>query len=493
MKKIFLLIATVGLFALSSCNLDINDNPNYPTPDAVTVDLMFPAVENAVADAVGDQMFNYAGFFAQYFEQLPEANQYNDIAELHLDESSNLFDRCYRNIYAGALQDIQDILSRDENTSDIFACKVLRAYAFLLLVDNMDMAPYTEALQGSANSQPKWDEGKDILAGVYKEMDEAEKNLTGDVMDLTDPMMNKNMEQWQGFANALRLRICVRMIAAGVDAASYQAKAQALVKDNKFFTGDITWNVYSPSEGQYNPWYQANFKRLALNHVAAYPIVSYYLATNDPRISYAINVTEANGDYVGQMPGGKIPSKTWNGDWKNKDVSSIKGSPAMSMPIYLFTQSELQFLIAEIQLKYNNNAAAAKAAYESAVKADFASRGVAGADAFLASNAASWDKAADKAKLLGMQKWVAFFYRNHMEAWSEVRRTDIPATSDYSAEQIFKDPSDYSAGDMIVPATNYIVAGGLCKRVPYPETARQLNNNTPASKLLSDRVFWDAK
>ena len=46
---------------------------------------------------------------------------------------------------------------------------------------------------------------------------------------------------------------------------------------------------------------------------------------------------------------------------------------------------------------------------------------------------------------------------------------------------------------MIVPARNYIVAGGLCKRVPYPSNARQLNKNTPAEKLLSDRVFWDAK
>ncbi|MBP3737837.1 MAG: SusD/RagB family nutrient-binding outer membrane lipoprotein [Muribaculaceae bacterium] len=493
MKKIFLFTAAAGLLALSSCNLDINDDPNYPSGGSVTVDLMFPAVENSVADAVGDQMFNYAGFFSQYFEQLPEANQYNDIAELHLDESSNLFDRCYRNLYAGAMADIEDILSRDNNTSDIFACKVLRAYCFQLLVDNIDQAPYTEALQGSANSQPKWDLGKDIFEGVLKEMDEAEKNLTGEVMDVTDPMLKKNLDQWKGFANALRLRIYVRLIAAGVDAAGYQAKALALVKGNKFFTGDVAWDVFSNSEGQYNPWYQANFKRLANNHVAAYPIVSYYLATNDPRIAYAINVNEADAKYVGQMPGGKIPSKTWNGDWKNKDVSSIKGSPAMTMPIYLFTQSELQFLIAEIQLKYGNNAAAAKEAYEAAVKADFASRGVAGADAFLAGNAVNWDKATDKAKLIAMQKWAALFYRNHMEAWSEIRRTDVPATSEYSAEEIFKSPTLYTAGDMIVPATNYIVAGGLCKRVPYPETARQLNNNTPAAKLLSDRVFWDVK
>ena len=83
--------------------------------------------------------------------------------------------------------------------------------------------------------------------------------------------------------------------------------------------------------------------------------------------------------------------------------------------------------------------------------------------------------------------------RDHMEAWSEIRRTDIPATCEASAAEIYKDPTLYTAGDMIEPAVNYIQAGGLAKRVPYPAIARQLNSNTPEVKYLSDRVFWDAK
>ena len=492
MKKIFLYTAALGMLVLSSCDLDINDNPNYPTGSSVTVDMMFPAVENALADAVGDQMFNYGGFFAQYFEQRPEANQYNDLAELHLDESSNLFDRCYRLIYAGALQDIQDILSRDENTSDIYACTVLRLLAFQLVVDNLDQAPYTEALQGSANPNPHWDLGKDVLIGVLGELDQAEAALTGEVMGVTDPMLNKNLDQWKGFANALRLRIYMRMIDGGVDAANYQAKALALVKAGNFFTGDVAWDVYSNAEGQYNPWYGGIQSLRTNNYCAAYPIVSYYVATNDPRIDYAIAKNEA-GEYVGQIPGGKVPSKTWNGDWKNKDVSAINYTPSIAMPIYIFTQSELQMLIAEVQMRFGSNPAAAKAAYEAAIKADFASRGVEGVDDFLAGPKVNWDAAANKLNLIYMQKWACLFFRNHMEAWSEVRRTDVPATSPKTGEEIFKDATVYTPGDMIVPATNYIEAGGLAKRVPYPGNARQLNTNTPEAKLLSDRVFWDAK
>ena len=493
MKKIYLLLTVAAVLCLASCNLNVNDDPNYPSSSDVTPDLVFPAAENAVAAAVGDAMFNYGGFFAQYFEQRPEANQYNDEAELNLDESSNLFDRCYRTLYAGALADIKDVMERTDNASDIYACTVLRAYAFQILVDNLDQVPYKEALQGSSNSNPAWDKGEDVYKGVLAEMDEAEANLTSEPMSVKDPLLDQNVAQWRGFANALRLRMYLRLIDAGINASEYQAKALALVKGD-FFTGDVAWDVYQNGEGQYNPWYDVTRALGTKNHVASYPLVSYYLATDDPRIEYAIMPTEANNDYVGQIPGAKTMYKSWGVDWKNKDVSAIDYTPAAAAPVYLFTQSELQFLIAETQLRWGDKAAA-KDAYEAGVRADFASRNIA-VGPFLNGNQVKWDsQVSDAARLnlIYMQKWVALFYRDHMEAWSEVRRTDVPATSPRTGREIFEDAAVYTAGNMIVPARNYIVAGGLCKRVPYPSTARQLNKNTPAEKLLSDRVFWDAK
>ena len=99
MKKITIL-AALATMVLSGCNLDINDDPNYPSETQVTPEKLFPSAENAIADVLGDQMFTYSGFFSQYFEQRPEQNQYNNLAELHLDEGSNLFDRCYQTLYA---------------------------------------------------------------------------------------------------------------------------------------------------------------------------------------------------------------------------------------------------------------------------------------------------------------------------------------------------------------------------------------------------------
>lgn len=499
MKKIYL-FAAAGVMMLSSCDLDINENPNYPSNSDVTADLVFPAIENSIADAVGDQMFNYAGFFVQYWDQMPTANQYNKLAELEIDEASDLFNRCYSNLYAGALQDVEDVLKKTSSTADIFAAKVLRAQAFQVIVDNLDKAPYTEALQGSANAMPKWDEGKTVYEGVLNELDEAQAALTGEPMTVTDPLLNKSLNQWKGYANALRLRMYMRLIDGGD--ANYQSKAVALVQADDFFTGDIAWDVYTDAVGQRNPWgaifYEGTLAGTK-NLCAAYPLVTYMQSTNDPRIAYALEIAEQDNDYVGQLPGCKTKMGEWTGlgsNYNDKYVSNINRAPAKAMPVYLFTQSELQFLIAEVQARFINNDAAAKAAYEAAVNADFESRGIAGADAFLAAAKTNWSAQAstnDKLNLLYMQKWVAFFYRNHMEAWSEARRTDVPTLSKAEAEQIYDDATIYTPGNFINPGVNFITGGGLCKRMPYPSNARRYNKNTPPVASISERVFWDAK
>lgn len=501
MKKIYLL-AAAGLMMLSSCDLDINEDPNFPSNNDVTADLVFPAIENSIATAVGDQMFNYAGFFVQYWDQMPTANQYNDLAELNLDEGSNVFNRCYQNLYAQALEDVEDVLKKTENTSDIFAAKVLRTQAFQYIVDNIDQCPYTEALQGSANTMPQWDNGQVVYEGVLAELDAAEANLTGESMTVTDPLLNKSVAQWKGYANALRLRMYMRLIDGGINASEYTSKAKALVAANNFFSGDIAWDVYSDAQGQRNPWgaifYEGTLAGTK-NLCAGYPLVSYYQATNDPRIAYSLSQSSKYNDYVGQIPGCKTLMGEWLGigsAYNDTYVSNIERTVSKAMPIYLFTQSELQFLIAEVELRFNSNDAAAKTAYEAAVAADFASRDIDGVDAFLASGKTSWSAQAsdtDKLNLLYMQKWVAFFYRNHMEAWSEARRTDVPVLSSASAKNIYDDSTVYTAGDFINPGVNYITGGGLAKRLPFPSNARRYNKNTPATKLLSDRVFWDAK
>ncbi|MGN0069691.1 MAG: SusD/RagB family nutrient-binding outer membrane lipoprotein [Prevotella sp.] len=498
MKKLFLYSATAAfMMTLASCDLDINDNPNYPANGDVNPTLEFPAVENAIAVVPGDQMFTLGGFFVQYFDQRPEMNQYNTIAELHFDESSDLYNYCYRALYAGALADIKDIESKTDKPANLFACKAMKALALQYMVDACSDAPYTEACMGTANPSPKWEDGETVYKGVLKELDDAEAAVSStDDMDMTDPLFSQDVQAWKKFANALRLRMYLRLIDGGIDAAAYTAKVKAIVAEGNLPDEDVAFDVYSNAEGQYNPWYGCAFGLTTNNFCAAHPLVSYYETTNDPRIGYAIQPAAATGKYAGMMPGSRTLYQDWGSPVMNKDVSTININVARSMPIYLFTAAEINFLKAEVELRFNNNVPAAKAYYEQAVEEDFVSRGITGASTFLAGKKVNFDTqatTADKLNLIYMQKWVAYFFRNHQEAWAEQRRTDVPKQTTVSTEQAFKDPTLYSAGDLFSPGLNYYGNGKTCKRMPYPSQARKLNKNTPPVKSLADPVFWDIK
>ena len=314
-------------------------------------------------------------------------------------------------------------------------------------------------------------------------------------MESEDLVFDQDLNQWKGFANALRLRMYLRFIDANIDRDAYIQKVQALVQANEFFTGDAAFSGFADETDKRNPWYETNAVALTGNHCAAYPIISYFQANDDARISYAFDVASETQTYVGQLPGGRTESQSANSDWKNKNVSAFNyqhsDGTGATQPVYFFTQAELQFLIAEVQLRFNNNEAAAKAAYERGVSRDFEVRGMAGKETNILS---LWNTASDKLELIYMQKWVALFCMDHMEAWSEIRRTDCPKLTTASPRDLFEGKTQgYEAGDLIAPWTNGLEGGGLIKRMTYPHSARLYNSNTPAAVPGSTPVWWDVK
>ncbi len=496
MKKI-LLLSAIGLATLTGCgSLDINEDPNNPSGGNVGVSLIMPAAQNYVAVTVGDDMYNTAGFFVQYFEQAPVGNQNNKYTWYQLTVDDNISDRWYSNIYAGALQDIEEIKSKTKNTYDLFAATALRAYALQLIVDATGEAPYTEANKGASVQKPKYDDGKTIYEGVLKELDDAEAALNPDdvAMEAKDLIANGNIKQWKGFVNALRVRMYLRMIQGGVDVANYTAKLKDVVSKGEFFTGNFEYQPgFAEETNKSNPWYDTNKRNLGgNNHVAALPIVSYMNLTNDPRIAYSFKkATEGDnaGQYAGLLPGSHL-EKGYT--YSDNGVVSVLNYYA-TKPVEFFTQAELQFLLSEVYLKYFNDEAKAKAAYEAGVKADFETRGISGADEFLAQKSTSWDAQSGndaKLKLVYMQKWVALLYMDHMEAWSEQRRTNVPSWG-LTGKEYEADKTKYVAGDLIYPYRDDLGEKAAPLRVFYSTSSKNLNDNVPEQPALTTPVFWD--
>ena len=487
MKKIIISIVAIAT-SLTSCSdwLNVNSSPN--TPSEVENRLLIPSVQAALAATVGGGLFNISGFFAQYIEQAPEAQQYVTLSEYRFE--NDLFSSYYLRLYAGALEDAKVICEQATETEawgDYYAATVLRAYIFQVIVDYIDQAPYTEALLGNENPMPKWDSGETIYNGVLNELDEAEAKLNAASKISADLMLNKDLTKWIQFANALRLRLYMR----SSHVQDNSAKISALVRDNNFFSGDIKFDVFSDESSKRNPFYETNKIELANNHVGSYPIISYLNATDDPRISDIFKKATKSGNYEGMLPGSRttLPAN------KNDSYSFLTAYDRATTPVYLYTQSELQFFIAEAYVRFLHDDAKAKEAYELAIRANFATtRGLSDDPSVIYGEGApyAWNKATtteDKLRLIGMQKWVALCMVNNVEAWAEVRRMNYPVLSPRSASEINSDPTLYTAGDLISPWAN--TEGAMVRRLYFPLSAVNLNNNTPKQVKRSEPVWWD--
>ncbi len=486
MKKIYLLLLSVVVMGCSDW-LDVNEDPNHPTD--VPTSLVLPSAQNFIATRMGGNIFNYGGFFAQYWDQAPEANQYNAESEYRIKDE--YFNNDYTYLYAGALEDLEDVRNKaaeENNSGDYFVATVLRAYTFQILVDLIDMAPYTEALQGSSNPTPLWEEGSAIYSGVIAEIDDALSRLEQNARISEDLMLNKSVDQWIGFANALKLKMYMRTSYAQDNA----AKVKALIDAGRFFTGNVMFSAYSNESGKRNPWYETNPIGLkAVNNVASYPIITYLSRTSDPRISNKFKLSENKNEYAGIIPGGK----TYFVGAKTKDYSFPVMNP--TTPVYFYTQSELQFFIAEAELRFYNDDAAAEGAYKRAIDASFAMEKVGNPGSIYdLGNSGEWistQSLEQKMEKIMLQKWVALCMVNHFEAWTEIRRTGYPKLSTLTGQEIDQDETKYTPGQLISPIVNELGFGNLMQRLPFPEKARTLNHNTPEQKGLTTPVWWDKR
>lgn len=482
MKKILILLTILSI-TLVSCEswLDVNDDPNVPTE--VSADLVLPAAQASIAVQVGGDLFNTGGFYAQYWSQAPEANQYNNLDKF--DVKTDFLDNVYTELYAGALNDLEYVRKTSEENEDwgnYLVATVLRAYTFQLLVDLIDKIPYTEALQGTAILSPVFDDGKVVYDGIIAEIDNALSKVSGsEEIAATDMLLAADIDEWIGFANAMKLKIFMRQ---SETATNHSAEVQALIAADNFMSMDVAFTAFADEQNKRNSWYDTQVDRLGgINHVGTRNIISYLSSNSDPRLSVLWEKATGSNEFNGNFPAGKtIPGI------KNQDFSfPIVGA---TQPIYLYTMSELYFFIAEAQLRYNNNPTAAQAAYEAAIDANLALHGIAtpGADLYGSGRPLAFN---GTHKQIMMQKWVALAMVNNIEAWFEIKRTEFPAVSAASASAIMADPGLYTAGDRIRPYENNLGDGNWLTRFYYPDAAVSSNENTPAQPKLTDKVWWD--
>jgi hypothetical protein len=447
MKKLsgFIIVAAVVLAGCTKGYYDINTNPNASTN--ASVDLVLANALKTTADKpiVNNQPIStwmgYWGASGSYAQSSSDAASYFQSTST-ADGGGTAGLTAWTNMYNN-LEDYDYVEQTSAATNQYFyqaAAKVMKAYVYGQLVDNFNNVPYSQALKGTANLTPVYDNGKDIYEALSTDLGAAvvlfqRADAVGSAtQDILFGGVNTN---WAKFANSLRLRLLLRQTEMSGRSAYIQQEITKIVNNG---AGFLTINAgvnpgYTNSTGKQNPFYgfcinTAGTYIMDYWRASAYAIASS-VAHNDLRYTRWYAPT-SSGAYVGCVEGG-VGNPVGSG-------SSTFGPgvlQSVSQPAILMTSSESYFLQAEAILRGFLPGAGSLdiTMVNNGITANFTYLGLTAAQAATYYSQAS-DKQADyaactnfteKIACIMRQEWAADNMTTPYEAWANYRRLGLPA------------------------------------------------------------------
>jgi hypothetical protein len=372
----------------------------------------------------------------------------------------NYWDGFYDN-----LQDYEYVINGADAAGQAYTkgpAKVMKAMLFQYLVDMYGNVPFSDALKATGSLAPKFDDQKAIYEALITLLDGAIVDLKANAFASSyansDIVFKGNTTKWVQFANSLKTRILVHQSKIAGRDAYITAEVNKIVSEGSgFITGaDVGVggpSFYVASAGQlntlYDTWgYDANGAKRALN--------------NYPRLTqYFVNTLKANADtfrlkrygYALGGENGATPGTSVNAEIADNYVGAPFGvssgylpsaasalGPSVivkgdySRPYVLMTAAEIQLNLAELKQRFPavTLPGSAQSYYEAGVRQAFRTVGSSDAQATLlltgGKDNADWVASTNKLTAIAYQKWFALANFSGLEAWTEYRRTRLPAT-----------------------------------------------------------------
>ncbi|SEN65394.1 Starch-binding associating with outer membrane [bacterium A37T11] len=479
---------------ISSCDkyLDVNTDPNNPSEDNITAELVFPGLEMNLASSYGDFLKIAGGYFSEQYAQTFGTSNYLDYSQFTMSatRSSGTYIQLTSRVLKN-LKVVRDLTSSKEEWGTYLAATTLWAFTYQVLVDAYGEIPYTEALDVT-NVTPKFDDGITIYNGILADLDDALSKATPtSPVPSTFLFEDLNATKWIQFANALKLRILMRMSKVQ----DVKAQLDALTAENNFPTSDVAWaGFWTDASGQANPFYQEEsasyFGSNQVNVIANLTLTTTMSESEDARLQKFFLPNKAANQYQGGVSGTNFAaSATYKESYFCRPVS------AYDDPVYLITVAETEFFLSEYAARYGS-AADAETHYKAAITASFETAGATGAEKIYDTYYPYSNS--NHEKVIGIQKWVALSGTNNFEAWVEMRRLKYPAFGSVTGTQIYNEttnvfnPGLYKSGTLYTPIKVNSVLGAekVLQRFRYPESSTSRNPNAPADKPDSEPVFW---
>jgi hypothetical protein len=223
-RKIYTLLLALGVFIVSSCELDYLENPNAVTESSIDANFLLNTIQIQTAGLlfdVGDTGRRLTRMINQ------GANTY-ETAYLPVN-----FNGPWTTGYSGILSDIKalkKIAAERGFKRHAGIAKTLEAATLLALVDSYGDIPYTEALDPQ-NLNPKADPGASVYAAAFELLKSAKTDFTGtSTGNPNDYFYANNYTRWTKLVNSLMLKYHLNRKL--IDKAGSTSAINALIAEN---------------------------------------------------------------------------------------------------------------------------------------------------------------------------------------------------------------------------------------------------------------------
>lgn len=492
MKKIiYSVVVVMCLITVSGCKdyLDVNDTPNNPL-EVSPASLLANGL-GGTAFAAGNELNRFTSVIMSYLTGTANQPLQYDIYNTTGADFGNQWNFEF---YNGALISYKHLIERAEETNSPYYAgigKILMAYTFSLVTDVWGDVPYSHALRGLEDTQPRIDSQRDIYLGNSSLGIQSLFDLTRDgLADLSQPasaltpgtddlVYGGTMANWRRAGNTLLLKFALTI--------SKQEPALAATVINEVITGNnyIVENSqnlavrFGSAVGSQSPIHQyVNVTTFRDDMILSTRFLTLLQGLNDPRIPQMITspggtFTTLDNGYRGTLP---TPSSTWS-RWG----TAVTGAGGVG-PVRLVTNAQRAFILAEAALTIPGvNLPAGKSIndlYQDGIKAHMSEMGLTTAqintyfnDIANANRVNLNGTTAEQHSQIMTQKYISWT-GNGIEAWNDWRRTGYPT---------------------LLPHQNAVgVDGTRPVRAVYTNNEISRNPNFSTGIFQNVKVWWDA-
>jgi len=450
-----------------------NENPNAPENVPAT-NLLLSGITSGIFGVVTERYGTFqsnqntigdCGHWVQYYSgiQAPDLDRYN------VDPTGFVY---VWGTYYSSLIDLQTIIDNPANGNNmVAAAMVMRVFLFSQMTDLFGDIPYSQALKVESFVQPIYDTQESIYKDLVEQLKRASSKFKVGTDDLGvgDVLYNGDISKWLKFANSLRARLLNHY---------KHLDPNASMELNQLLQNPAEYPVFGSNEdnAQLIPTNVFPYRNTMLSITANGSItnndgvsellVNTLKSLNDPRLSIYAQLNN-KGEYLGK-PSGAAPATTLS-DYSNlgKIYREDVYFPASAM-----SYSELLFIKAE--------ALNDKHAYLEGLMSEIASYKLIAHMSYLTIASIAFDNNAFEAIII--QKWLAFYGKNSIEAFTEFRRTGFPSA--------IKEAENSKFPGLGVPHRfNYPISEESTNKTNL-QAARAGQNINQAAFLYGDKMWW---